>query len=58
VQAAEATQVQPAQGKLTYTSPNEDGQAEIHEGSTAAPAKQPKKDDDGKNKPGSSFFRS
>jgi preprotein translocase subunit SecA len=53
VQAAEP--VQAPQAQLTYSSPNEDGQAEIHEGSSDAPAK---KNDKGDNKPGSSFFRS
>jgi preprotein translocase subunit SecA len=55
VQAAEPVQVKPQQAQLTYTSPNEDGQAEVHEGSSDAPAN---KDDKGDNKPGSSFFRS
>ena len=54
VQAPQVTQVQPNQAQLTYTSPNEDGQAEIHPGSSNAPAKQEKPKE---NKPGSSFFK-
>ncbi|MEN9749916.1 MAG: hypothetical protein RL149_994, partial [Actinomycetota bacterium] len=52
VQAAEPVEVKPDAKKLTYTSPSEDGQAEIHEGSSNAPGKPA--DNDGK---GSAFFK-
>ena len=55
VQAAE---VKPDTKQLTYTSPSEDGVAEVHEGSSNAPGKpadQSGNDDD--NGAGSAFFR-
>ena len=54
VQAADqVAEVKPDNKKLTYTSPSEDGQAEIHEGSSNAPGKPA----DGKSGKGSSFFK-
>jgi preprotein translocase subunit SecA len=54
VQAADqVAEVKPDNKKLTYTSPSEDGEAEIHEGSSNAPGKPA----DGKSGKGSSFFK-
>ena len=54
VQASEQVeQVKPDAKKLTYTSPSEDGQAEVHEGGSDAPGK-PANPNNGK---GSSFFK-
>ncbi len=54
VQASEqVNQVKPDAKKLTYTSPSEDGQAEVHEGGSDAPGK-PANPTNGK---GSSFFK-
>ena len=54
VQAGDqVNEVKPDTKKLTYTSPSEDGQAEIHEGDSNAPGKPA----DGKSGKGSSFFK-
>jgi preprotein translocase subunit SecA len=58
VQAAEpVTAVKTDAKKLTYTSPSEDGSAEIHQGSSEAPAKPADKKNDGKPGQGSAFFK-
>jgi preprotein translocase subunit SecA len=56
VQAAE---VKPDTKQLTYTSPSEDGVAEVHEGSSNAPGKPVDQSNDGddNNGAGSAFFR-
>ena len=53
VQVQAAEQVKPDTKQLTYTSPSEDGEAEVHEGSSDAPGK-PIEGNDGS---GSAFFR-
>ena len=60
VQAAEpVVEVKPDVKKLTYTSPSEDGNAEVHEGGSNAPAKPAdgSKKNDGKPGQGSAFFK-
>jgi preprotein translocase subunit SecA len=60
VQAAEpVVEVKPDVKKLTYTSPSEDGSAEVHEGGSNAPAKpaDSSKKNDGKPGQGSAFFK-
>ncbi len=54
VQVQAAEQVKPDTKQLTYTSPSEDGAAEVHEGSSNAPGKPA---DEGDNGAGSAFFR-
>jgi hypothetical protein len=52
-------EVKPDVKKLTYTSPSEDGSAEIHQGGSGGPVKPAndgKKPND-KSAPGSSFFK-
>jgi preprotein translocase subunit SecA len=53
VQVQAAEQVKPDTKQLTYTSPSEDGVAEVHEGSSNAPGKPA----EGDNGAGSAFFR-
>jgi hypothetical protein len=43
--------------KLTYTSPSEDGSAEIHQGGSNAPAKPVDNKNDDKPGQGSAFFK-
>ncbi len=58
VQAAESVeQVKPDAKKLTYTSPSEDGSAEIHQGGSGGPVKPNNGKPDDKSGKGSSFFR-
>ena len=58
VQAAESVeQVKPDVKKLTYTSPSEDGSAEIHQGGSGGPVKPNNGKPDDKSGKGSSFFR-
>jgi preprotein translocase subunit SecA len=54
VQVQAAEQVKPDTKQLTYTSPSEDGVAEVHEGSSNAPGKPADEDNNGS---GSAFFR-
>ncbi|MFM6978328.1 MAG: preprotein translocase subunit SecA [Micrococcales bacterium] len=54
VQVQAAEQVKPDTKQLTYTSPSEDGVAEVHEGSSNAPGKPA---DEGNDGAGSAFFR-
>ena len=54
VQVQAAEQVKPDTKQLTYTSPSEDGVAEVHEGSSNAPGKPADEDNNGA---GSAFFR-
>jgi preprotein translocase subunit SecA len=57
--SAPVVAVKPDVKKLTYTSPSEDGTAEIHQGGSAGPVKpsNDSKKPDGKSAPGSSFFK-
>ena len=57
--AAPVIELKPDAKKLTYTSPSEDGSAEIHEGGSDGPVKPTNgsKKPDGKSAPGSSFFK-
>ncbi len=57
--SAPVVEVKPDVKKLTYTSPSEDGTAEIHQGGSAGPVKpsNDSKKPDGKSAPGSSFFK-
>jgi preprotein translocase subunit SecA len=58
VQAAESVeQVKPDVKKLTYTSPSEDGSAEVHQGGSGGPVKPNNGKPDDKSGKGSSFFR-
>jgi len=58
VQAAESVeQVKPDAKKLTYTSPSEDGSAEVHQGGSGGPVKPNNGKPDDKSGKGSSFFR-
>jgi preprotein translocase subunit SecA len=58
VQAAESVeQVKPDVKKLTYTSPSEDGTAEVHQGGSGGPVKPNNGKPDDKSGKGSSFFR-
>jgi preprotein translocase subunit SecA len=56
--SAPVVEVKPDAKKLTYTSPSEDGSAEIHQGSSDGPVKtdKPSSKPD-KSGPGSSFFK-
>jgi preprotein translocase subunit SecA len=54
VQVQAAEQVKPDTKQLTYTSPSEEGVAEVHEGSSSAPGKPADEDNNGS---GSAFFR-
>jgi hypothetical protein len=57
--SAPVVEVKPDVKKLTYTSPSEDGTAEIHQGGSDGPVKpsNDSKKPDGKSAPGSSFFK-
>jgi preprotein translocase subunit SecA len=57
--SAPVVEVKPDVKKLTYTSPSEDGSAEIHQGGSDGPVKpsNDSKKPDGKSAPGSSFFK-
>ena len=57
--SAPVVEVKPDVKKLTYTSPSEDGTAEIHQGGSNGPVKpsNDSKKSDGKSAPGSSFFK-
>jgi preprotein translocase subunit SecA len=58
VQAAESVeQIKPDVKKLTYTSPSEDGSAEVHQGGSGGPVKPNNGKPDDKSGKGSSFFR-